>query len=72
MALLRVPESRIPSGITKPRHRREFTPILMTLPGRETPSQVDIHVFVCYMPALRVKGQAFAAPSLYQNSEPIN
>src|SRR3954466_9100178 len=40
--------------------------------ARKPASQVDIHAFVWYMPALRVKSQAFAGPSLYQNSYPIN
>ena len=32
------------------------------LPGQNPPSQVDISGFVCYMPAFRVKGQAFRRP----------
>jgi hypothetical protein len=33
---------------------------------------MDICYFVCYMPAPRVKGLAFVAPSLCRNSDPIN
>jgi len=36
--------------------------IFVAFPGRKPPSQVDISGFVCYMPALRVKGQAFRRP----------
>jgi small subunit ribosomal protein S21 len=43
----------------------------MALLGREAPALVDIPAFVWYMRAPRVKRQAFAAPSLCQNSEPI-
>ena len=36
--------------------------IFVAFPGPKPPSQVDICGFVCYMPALRVKGQAFCRP----------
>ncbi|MEH2611428.1 hypothetical protein V1293_003717 [Bradyrhizobium sp. AZCC 1693] len=42
--------------------RRPNPPILVGFLGRKLPSQVDNSGFVCYMPALRVEGQAFCRP----------
>jgi hypothetical protein len=50
----------------------QIPPIFVAFSAEKPSSQVDISGFVCYMPALRVKGEAFAGPLLYQNSYPIN
>src|SRR5215212_3363087 len=44
-------------------------PIFVVFRDRKPPSQVDISGFVCYMPALRVKGQA--SPALRFTRFPI-
>src|SRR5882724_1393141 len=51
---------------------RAFSPYFTALLGPKVTPPVDICAFVCYMRAPRVKRQAFAAPLLCQNSEPIN
>jgi hypothetical protein len=48
------------------------SPLLMALLGPQTASQVDIHGFVWYMPALRVKSQAFRRLFTLPESDPIN
>ena len=58
-------------GPWSPNHA-DIKRVSLAFPEQMPPSPVDIRGFVCYMPALRVKGQAFAGPSLYQNSYPIN
>jgi hypothetical protein len=40
--------------------------------ARRFASQVDIHAFVWYMPAFRLRARPFASSSLYQIPYPIN
>ena len=41
---------------------RRIPRIFVAFSGQKPASQVDICGFVCYMPAFRVKGQAFRRP----------